>query len=148
MPPGKVPGGGVSERPKEHASKACVGSRPPWVQIPPPPPLERPNIHCNSNEYWVSLSAYRPQFAHIRFHVAGLVDVLRLVRRIETSAGPRSIFRMAFLWAAGPGSFGTAPEHGREMHGTPERSEHAQRPRLAERQMMLPTRPIGGVHTL
>src|SRR4051794_1362595 len=30
--------GGVSERPKEHASKACVGATPPWVQIPPPPP--------------------------------------------------------------------------------------------------------------
>src|SRR3954451_4334093 len=30
--------GGVSERPKEHASKACVGASPPWVQIPPPPP--------------------------------------------------------------------------------------------------------------
>jgi predicted acetyltransferase len=28
----------VSERPKEHASKACEVSRPPWVQIPPPPP--------------------------------------------------------------------------------------------------------------
>ena len=31
--------GGVSERPKEHASKACVGATPPWVQIPPPPPV-------------------------------------------------------------------------------------------------------------
>jgi hypothetical protein len=31
--------GGVSERPKEHASKACVGETPPWVQIPPPPRL-------------------------------------------------------------------------------------------------------------
>ena len=31
-------GGGVSERPKEHASKACEGATPPWVQIPPPPP--------------------------------------------------------------------------------------------------------------
>src|SRR4051794_36354942 len=30
-------GGGVSERPKEHASKACEGVTPPWVQIPPPP---------------------------------------------------------------------------------------------------------------
>ena len=30
--------GGVSERPKEHASKACVGVTSPWVQIPPPPP--------------------------------------------------------------------------------------------------------------
>src|SRR4051812_44942021 len=29
--------GGVSERPKEHASKACEGATPPWVQIPPPP---------------------------------------------------------------------------------------------------------------
>ncbi len=40
--PGRVSGtvlsGGVSERPKEHASKACEGSSPPWVQIPPPPP--------------------------------------------------------------------------------------------------------------
>ena len=34
----KVLRGGVSERPKEHASKACVGGTPPWVQIPPPPP--------------------------------------------------------------------------------------------------------------
>ena len=34
---GSLPGGGVSERPKEHASKACVGASPPWVQIPPPP---------------------------------------------------------------------------------------------------------------
>ena len=36
---GTLVGGGVSERPKEHASKACVGVTPPWVQIPPPPPL-------------------------------------------------------------------------------------------------------------
>ena len=38
MPPGYR--GGVSERPKEHASKACVGASPPWVQIPPPPPCD------------------------------------------------------------------------------------------------------------
>ncbi len=30
----------MSERPKEHASKACEGATPPWVQIPPPPPNE------------------------------------------------------------------------------------------------------------
>ena len=30
--------GSVSERPKEHASKACEGATPPWVQIPPLPP--------------------------------------------------------------------------------------------------------------
>ena len=35
---GTLPRGGVSERPKENASKACVGASPPWVQIPPPPP--------------------------------------------------------------------------------------------------------------
>lgn len=34
--------GSVSERPKEHASKACVGESPPWVQIPPLPPPEGP----------------------------------------------------------------------------------------------------------
>ncbi len=31
--------GGVSERPKEHASKACVGASPPRVRIPAPPPV-------------------------------------------------------------------------------------------------------------
>jgi hypothetical protein len=31
----------VSERPKERASKAREGSRPPWVQIPPLPPTTR-----------------------------------------------------------------------------------------------------------
>src|SRR5690348_4066897 len=34
---GTLFGGGVSERPKEHASKACEGATPPWVQVPPPP---------------------------------------------------------------------------------------------------------------
>ena len=38
---GSLSRGGVSERPKEHASKACVGASPPWVQIPPPPPACR-----------------------------------------------------------------------------------------------------------
>src|SRR6478609_8346943 len=37
--------GSVSERPKEHASKACVGESPPWVQIPPLPPVEGPHPH-------------------------------------------------------------------------------------------------------
>ncbi len=37
---GKVVNGVVSERPKEHASKACEGASPPWVQIPPAPPFE------------------------------------------------------------------------------------------------------------
>ena len=32
--------GGVSEWPKEHASKACEGESSPWVQIPPPPPYK------------------------------------------------------------------------------------------------------------
>ena len=36
---GKVRAGGVSEWPKEHASKACVGETQPWVQIPPPPQI-------------------------------------------------------------------------------------------------------------
>src|SRR5262245_7344681 len=36
--------GGVSERPKEHASKACEGVTPPRVQIPPPPPLRKPSL--------------------------------------------------------------------------------------------------------
>ena len=49
---GSLSGGGVSERPKEHASKACVGVTPPWVQIPPPPPHRnppgalRPGVSC------------------------------------------------------------------------------------------------------
>src|SRR3954453_14259822 len=36
----RLAGGGVSERPKEHASKACDGASRPWVQIPPPPPYD------------------------------------------------------------------------------------------------------------
>ena len=39
---GILAGGDVSERPKEHASKACVGESPPWVQIPPSPPQKTP----------------------------------------------------------------------------------------------------------
>src|SRR5258706_3698379 len=42
-PSGTLLGGGVSEWPKEHASKACEGVTPPRVQIPPPPLLDRPN---------------------------------------------------------------------------------------------------------
>src|ERR1700748_652895 len=38
---GTLAHGGVSERSKEHASKACEGATPPWVQIPPPPPNRR-----------------------------------------------------------------------------------------------------------
>ena len=39
-PPGscKLFPGTVSERPKDHVSKTCVGATPPWVQIPPVPP--------------------------------------------------------------------------------------------------------------
>ena len=46
-PPSCVPApcnllrGGVSERPKERASKARVGATSPWVQIPPPPPSSK-----------------------------------------------------------------------------------------------------------
>ena len=39
---GSLSGGGVSERPKENASKAFVGASPPRVQIPPPPPRRDP----------------------------------------------------------------------------------------------------------
>src|SRR6266540_542845 len=38
---GTLLGGGVSERPKEHASKACEGVTPPRVRIPAPPPRTR-----------------------------------------------------------------------------------------------------------
>jgi hypothetical protein len=32
----------ITDAPRQ-TSKACAGSRPPWVQIPPPPPLSRAN---------------------------------------------------------------------------------------------------------
>jgi hypothetical protein len=43
-PPGscKLFPGTVSERPKDHVSKTCVGATPPWVQIPPVPPQKTP----------------------------------------------------------------------------------------------------------
>ena len=34
----RINDGTVSERPKVHVSKTCVGESPPWVQIPPVPP--------------------------------------------------------------------------------------------------------------
>jgi hypothetical protein len=40
---GTLLGGGVSEWPKEHASKACEGASPPRVQIPSPPLVNRSN---------------------------------------------------------------------------------------------------------
>ena len=46
---GNLSGGGVSERPKEHASKACEGASPPWVQIPPPPPVSPRGGRCRSD---------------------------------------------------------------------------------------------------
>jgi hypothetical protein len=46
--------GGVSERPKERASKARVGATSPWVQIPPPPPYFFSRIH-NAGPYRESL---------------------------------------------------------------------------------------------
>jgi hypothetical protein len=46
-PPGScnIDPGTVSERPKDHVSKTCVGATPPWVQIPPVPPQKTP-VHA------------------------------------------------------------------------------------------------------
>src|SRR5688500_18190166 len=52
---GTLLGGGVSEWPKEHASKACEGASPPRVQIPPPPPSSR----ANARRLGVSRRAFR-----------------------------------------------------------------------------------------
>src|SRR5262245_7664099 len=41
---GTLSGGGVSEWPKEHASKACEGVTPPGVRIPAPPLLTSANV--------------------------------------------------------------------------------------------------------
>lgn len=40
----KIVLGTVSERPKVQLSKSCVGESPPWVQIPPVPLAESPEI--------------------------------------------------------------------------------------------------------
>ena len=50
--------GDVSERPKVQLSKSCVGESPPWVQIPPSPPLSRvgtsfPTEPTKSHFSWV-----------------------------------------------------------------------------------------------
>jgi hypothetical protein len=59
---GIVAAGSVSERPKERASKAREGSRPPWVQIPPLPPSTRPNAAASPWSWrrsvaWVSVAS-------------------------------------------------------------------------------------------
>ena len=45
----------MSERPKEHASKACEGSRPPWVQIPPLPPQSSRTVGAPPGEPGVAV---------------------------------------------------------------------------------------------
>jgi hypothetical protein len=43
-------GGGVSEWPKERASKARVGETQPWVQIPPPPPFAKCDLQTSAED--------------------------------------------------------------------------------------------------
>lgn len=50
--------GSVSERPKEHASKACVGASPPWVRIPPLPPATSENAGPPRSK-WTGVSRVR-----------------------------------------------------------------------------------------
>ena len=49
----------MSERPKERASKAREGSRPPWVQIPPLPPFAMTNARPSPRSDRVLLPASR-----------------------------------------------------------------------------------------
>src|SRR5256885_14235351 len=60
--------GGVSERFKEHAWKACVGETQPWVQIPPSPPFFL---------FWFHLVSQLPFFVYqwciVRFSEIGFV---------------------------------------------------------------------------
>jgi hypothetical protein len=51
---GIVPLGSVSERPKERASKAREGSRPPWVQIPPLPLGDGRRVSAESADHVAS----------------------------------------------------------------------------------------------
>ena len=48
-------GGGVSEWPKEHASKACVGGSPPRVRIPAPPPVKLFRYRQQPEPLWFGL---------------------------------------------------------------------------------------------
>ena len=48
----KVRHGDVSEWPKERASKACVGSPLPWVQIPPSPPKFEEKMGWYKRGWW------------------------------------------------------------------------------------------------
>ena len=58
-------GGTVSERPKVQLSKSCVGESPPWVQIPPVPLFESPEIpailglsHCLLGRFGHNLASH------------------------------------------------------------------------------------------
>ena len=54
-------GGGVSERPKVQLSKSCVGESPPWVQIPPSPPI----LECNESRKLIFIAPF-PMFVECR----------------------------------------------------------------------------------
>jgi hypothetical protein len=87
---GILTGGSVSERPKERASKAREGSRPPWVQIPPLPPL--------TTEAPVTLLSSRSP-------IAGLVSICG--READARAG--SLDRSRTCFHCGTGHPGHAP---------------------------------------
>lgn len=63
----KIARGTVSERPKVQLSKSCVGESPPWVQIPPVPPLQAPAIPVfirDAGVFACPEMATCPRFAH------------------------------------------------------------------------------------
>jgi hypothetical protein len=99
--------GGVSERPKEHASKACVGESPPWVQIPPPPrltcgnagpaPLGRAGIFgpslnsCHRGPYGAGLRRHRGYAQQLQ----SVADRATLVRINQIRRGWANYFKHA-----------------------------------------------------
>ena len=78
---GNLCGGSVSERPKEHASKACEGATPPWVQIPPLPPHKRLDAigllvagAQGPAEHRVAYGIREQQKLRLRLNPAGFLD--------------------------------------------------------------------------
>ena len=96
---GNLSGGGVSERPKEHASKACVGASPPWVQIPPPPPAST----ATSYESWrLCLDSYDVPEAQVKARAAAGSSGDRRLAGLQGESRPEPTF------SSGSGSLSSA----------------------------------------
>jgi hypothetical protein len=86
-------GGGVSEWPKEHASKACEGLRPPGVRIPAPP-----HLICTNAEPGLHGPARRLTSVSVSFSVALSGSPSGALTGVCQSSPPTRLAMLRRIW--------------------------------------------------